>query len=148
MTSITYNGKTLSAVEWAEELGVTKQYISSYFKRYSDAKPEQILAHIDKNNEFKLPRKKRCVSLGASEKQIYVSSETINTVYNFIYSYILTHQYAPAIREIAEGTSIKSTNTIGVAIRSLIDDGRLETDCGVQHSRAYRVAKFKLIEEE
>ena len=49
-------------------------------------------------------------------------------ILEFIKSYIEDNQYPPSIREIAKGTSIKSTATVHKYLRELEELGYIEVD--------------------
>lgn len=49
-------------------------------------------------------------------------------VYNFIISYTEEHLYSPSIRDICEGTGLKSTSTVFSHLRTLQNEGKLTSE--------------------
>ena len=70
------------------------------------------------------------------------------TIYEFIVSYILDHQYPPSIREILDATGYYSTSTIHRYLHEMYELGILETDAGVGQSRAIRVPGLMVVRRE
>lgn len=56
--------------------------------------------------------------------------ERINRVYEFIRGYLLEEGFAPAIRDICEGCSIKSTSTVHAYLKELCQAGRIAYHTG------------------
>lgn len=128
---LTYNNKTQNISKWAEEFGVSKQYIHQYLHIYKDVPEEKVLAHIDKNNTFKLPRKQR-------ESNVIRKQTNKERIYEFICNYISEHKYAPSPKEISINVHL-SERTIYEHLQYLIDEGKLETDLDSVSIRAYRL---------
>lgn len=63
-------------------------------------------------------------------------------VYNFVVEYMENHIYAPSIREICEGTGLKSTSTVYQHLINLDMDERIKCD-GVRRITpiGYRLCK-------
>lgn len=53
--------------------------------------------------------------------------KTKNSVYGFIVEFMTTHGYSPSIKEIAEGTGIKSTSTVREHLIILEQVGKIHT---------------------
>lgn len=66
-------------------------------------------------------------------------------VLEFIISYIEVHCYAPSVREIAQGTGLKSSNTAHLYLKKLKDQGIIETDAESGSPRAIRVKGYKFM---
>lgn len=66
-------------------------------------------------------------------------------VLNAITDYINEHQYPPTVRELCDITGLKSTCSIHGYINKLLEEGKLETDCGIGTSRALRVPGYKFV---
>lgn len=66
-------------------------------------------------------------------------------VLNAIVEYISEHQYPPSVRELCEITGLKSTSSIHGYINNLLEEGLLETDCGIGAPRALRVPGYKFV---
>ena len=66
-------------------------------------------------------------------------------VLNAVISYIAEHQYPPSERELCDITGFKSTSSINGYITKLLEEGKLETDCGIGSSRALRVPGYKFV---
>lgn len=47
-------------------------------------------------------------------------------VYNYIIDYMTEHQYAPSVRNICEGTGLKSTSTVYAHLVNLEMEGKIE----------------------
>lgn len=62
-----------------------------------------------------------------------------------VIEYIGEHQYPPSVRELCDITGLKSTSTIHRHINKLLEDGLLETDCGIGAPRALRVPGYKFV---
>lgn len=68
-------------------------------------------------------------------------------VLNAIVEYIREHQYPPSIIELCDITGLKSTSSIHGYINKLLEEGLLETDCGIGAPRALRVPGYKFVKE-
>ncbi len=66
-------------------------------------------------------------------------------VLNAVIGYIAEHQYPPSARELCDITGLKSTSSINRYITKLLEEGKLETDCGIGASRALRVPGYKFV---
>ena len=66
-------------------------------------------------------------------------------VLNAIVDYISEHQYPPSVRELCDITGFKSTSSINRYINKLLEEGLLETDCGIGAPRALRVPGYKFV---
>ncbi len=66
-------------------------------------------------------------------------------VLNAVIGYISEHQYPPSVRELCDITGLKSTSSINRYITKLLEEGKLETDCGIGSSRALRVPGYKFV---
>jgi len=69
--------------------------------------------------------------------------ERRNRVIEFIRNYVNEHEYAPSLREIAEGVELKGVSSVHFYMERLLMDGVLETDIEGEglKPRAYRLAK-------
>lgn len=63
-------------------------------------------------------------------------------VLNYIKIYIWEHGYPPSVREIGDGVGLKSTSSVQVHIKKLIELGVLETDAEMGTPRALRVPGY------
>ena len=77
-----------------------------------------------------------------------IGIESRNKIYQFILTYIEQHGYAPTIREISDGTELRSTSTVQHHVKVLMEDGMLETDAGIGSPRAIRVPGYKFVKVE
>lgn len=66
-------------------------------------------------------------------------------VLNAIVDYISEHQYQPSVRELCGLTGLRSTSSINKYVTKLLEEGKLETDCGIGCSRALRVPGYKFV---
>ena len=66
-------------------------------------------------------------------------------ILNTIITYITEHGYCPSIRELCQLTGIKSTATIQKYINEMLENGLLETDCGIGTPRALRIPGYKFV---
>ena len=66
-------------------------------------------------------------------------------VLNAVIGYISEHQYPPSVRELCDITGLKSTSSINRYITKLLEEGKLESDCGIGSSRALRVPGYKFV---
>ncbi len=64
---------------------------------------------------------------------------------NAVIGYIAKHQYPPSVRELCDITGLKSTSSINRYITKLLEEGKLETDCGIGSPRALRVPGYKFV---
>lgn len=62
-----------------------------------------------------------------------------------VVDYISEHQYPPSVRELCDMTGLQSTSSIHRYINKLLEDGLLETDCGIGAPRALRVPGYKFV---
>ena len=62
-------------------------------------------------------------------------------IFCYVKMYIMQHGYAPSIREICAGVGVKSTSSVQMHIRKLIELGKLETDAPIGTSRALRIPR-------
>lgn len=62
-----------------------------------------------------------------------------------IVDYISEHQYPPSVRELCDLTGLKSTSSVNGYVTKLLEEGKLETDCGIGCSRALRVLGYKFV---
>ena len=74
------------------------------------------------------------------------TTEKEESIYNYIKKYVIEHGYPPSIREIGDGTGIKSTSTVHLYVNKLIESGRLESDAGYGTPRAIRVPELLITE--
>ena len=70
------------------------------------------------------------------------SVKMVNEVYDFIVGYVLLHGYAPSYQNIVEGTTVKSKSCVYDAVKSLLEQGMLETDEPENSARAFRVKEL------
>lgn len=75
------------------------------------------------------------------------NGKTKERIMQAIISYIEEHKYAPAVREIAAATGLKSTSTVHHYLSVLKAEGKLETDTEWGTPRALRVPGYKFIKE-
>ena len=68
-------------------------------------------------------------------------------VLNAIVGYISDHQYPPSVRELCDITGFKSTSSVHKYINKLLEEGLIETDCGIGASRALRVPGYKFVKD-
>lgn len=66
-------------------------------------------------------------------------------VLNAIVEYISKHQYPPTGRELCGLTGLKSTSSVNKYVTKLLEEGKLETDCGIGSPRALRVPGYKFV---
>lgn len=66
-------------------------------------------------------------------------------VLSAIIDYISEHQYPPSVRELCDLTGLRSTSSVQRYINKLLEDGELETDCGIGSSRTLRVPGYKFV---
>lgn len=66
-------------------------------------------------------------------------------VLNAVIGYISEHKYPPSVRELCDITGLKSTSSINRYITKLLEERKLETDCGIGASRALRVPGYKFV---
>lgn len=66
-------------------------------------------------------------------------------ILNAVIDYIAEHQYPPSMRELCGITGLKSTSSINRYITKLLEEGKLETDCGIGSPRALRVPGYKFV---
>ena len=57
------------------------------------------------------------------EKQIRRGQANKQLILDFVTSFIASHHYAPTIREICEGTGIRSSSTVHLHLETLEDEG-------------------------
>lgn len=62
-----------------------------------------------------------------------------------IIGYIEEHGYSPTFREIGEMTGLKSTSSVASHMKKLFEEGKLETDTGMDTPRAIRVPGYKFV---
>ena len=74
--------------------------------------------------------------------------DTRKRIVSFIVDYISQHGYAPTIREIGEGSGLRSTSSVNAHMRRLFADGKLETDAQEGTPRAIRVPGYRFVKEE
>lgn len=74
--------------------------------------------------------------------------KTKDLIMLFIIEYIKEHGYPPSVREIGDGTELKSTSTVYNHLKALLEEGRLETDAEFGTPRAIRVKGWKFVKEE
>ncbi|MCK9176268.1 MAG: transcriptional repressor LexA [Clostridiales bacterium] len=60
--------------------------------------------------------------------------ETLEAVYDFICEYIRHYSYAPSVRDIGEGTGLRSTSTVYSHLKRLAAEGRIEMEMGKRRS--------------
>lgn len=75
-------------------------------------------------------------------------NKTKEKIKTFIIHYIEKHGYPPTVREISEGTGLKSTSSVYTYLTKLITDGELETDAGIGSARAIRVPGYIFVKVE
>jgi repressor LexA len=75
-------------------------------------------------------------------------SNTKKWIIEFIRLYIKQHGYPPCVREIAAGVGLKSTSTVHVHLKALIEKGYLETDAEFGSPRALRVPGMDWVEDK
>lgn len=68
-------------------------------------------------------------------------NETVELVYNYITTYVKENGISPTIRDLCEGTGIKSTSTIHAHLKRLTEAGRI--DMGAGKRRALIVTEFE-----
>lgn len=66
-------------------------------------------------------------------------------VYDFIVKYTQEHLYSPSIREIGEGTNLKSTSSVFTHLINLELKGYIVRKC---EQRSIKLVGFKLVREE
>lgn len=66
-------------------------------------------------------------------------------ILNATIDYINEHQYPPTVRELCSITGLRSTSSVNRYVTILLEEGKLETDCGVGMSRALRVPGYKFV---
>ena len=71
--------------------------------------------------------------------------KTRKNILQCIISYIEEHGYSPSFRELCEITGINSTSSMKYQIDKMLENGMLETDCGIGMSRALRVPGYKFV---
>lgn len=62
-----------------------------------------------------------------------------------IVDYISEHQYPPSVRELCGMTGLKSAASVNRYITKLLEEGKLETDCGIGSPRTLRVPGYKFV---
>lgn len=62
-----------------------------------------------------------------------------------IVEYMMTHGYAPTVREIGDMVGLKSTSTTQHHLEVLRKEGKIETDAGFNSPRAIRVPGYKFV---
>lgn len=76
-----------------------------------------------------------------------MNNKTQKLMLDMIKDYISVHGYAPTIREIGNVVGIKSTSTVHVHLKRLLEEGQLESDAGIGSPRAIRVPGYKFVKE-
>lgn len=66
-------------------------------------------------------------------------------VLNAVVDYISEHQYPPSVRELCDLTGLRSTSSVNRYVTKLLEEGKLETDCGIGSPRALRVPGYKFV---
>lgn len=66
-------------------------------------------------------------------------------VLNAVIDYVAEHQYPPSIRELCDMTGLKSSSSVHCYITKLLEEGKLETDCGIGSPRTLRVPGYKFV---
>lgn len=69
-------------------------------------------------------------------------------IYDFVVDYMISHKYAPSIREICAGVGYRSTSTIHLYLQEMLQEGILETDVGFDKPRAIRVPELVIMRRE
>ena len=80
-----------------------------------------------------------------NENQIERGKEIREKILAAIISYIEEHGYAPTVREIGEMVGLKSTSSVHRYLSIMLNNGIIETDCGLGVPRAIRVPGYKFI---
>ncbi len=62
-------------------------------------------------------------------------------IYNYIKSYFDEHGYAPTVREIVAGTSMKSPSSVQMHLERLFRLGYLESEAPAGSPRAFRLGR-------
>lgn len=73
--------------------------------------------------------------------------ETRNKILEFIVSYIKQHGYSPTVREIGQGVNLKSTSSVHRHLQKLLQEGKIETDAGLNTPRAIRVTGYRFVKQ-
>ncbi len=60
--------------------------------------------------------------------------QTLDSVYEYICDYIKENAFAPSVRDIAQGTGLRSTSTVYSHLKRLVEEGRIEMDPGKRRS--------------
>lgn len=74
-------------------------------------------------------------------EQIEVTSR--EKIYDFLVNFIMENTYAPSVREICEGTGLKSTSTVYQQLLSLEMLGRIRMEKG--KTRAIKLIGYKCV---
>lgn len=69
-------------------------------------------------------------------------------ILNEIIKYISTHNYPPTVREIGELTGLKSPASVQHHLKTMLEEGVIETDTGIGCPRAIRVPGYEFVKKE
>ena len=78
------------------------------------------------------------------ERGAYIRERILESVTE----YIKEHGYSPAVREIGEMVGLKSTSSVQIHLKKMIDTGMLETDAEFGTPRAIRVPGYEFVKKE
>ena len=70
----------------------------------------------------------------------YNHYDSTQNVYEYCKKYFEFHGYAPSMKEICEGTGLKSKASVHAHMQKLFDEGAFESE-HPGHPRAFRIAK-------
>jgi repressor LexA len=72
-------------------------------------------------------------------------SGTLDIIYEFIHEYMMENGYPPSVRDICQGTGIKSTSTVHAHLKRLQETGKLDYASG--RRRAISLSDYDYIKE-
>ena len=69
-------------------------------------------------------------------------------ILSFIAGYIEEHGYSPSYAEIGDAVGLKSKSSIKMQMDKLFMSGKIKTDIGTDHPRAYTLSGYRFVKDD